>query len=329
MIVKKYIVSDIKEAMIRAKYELGPDAMILNQRKTREKKWYNPFSKEEWEVLVALEESKVEANEIKNIEEDTKDRDIETIISLNPIFKDLTEKQRDQLLGYCKLNQIEIGKLSSEDTVDFIRYIYKNNCYDKKVEEKKINMFVGPTGVGKTTNIAKIAAIEHINKKKKVGLMTIDTYRIGAVDQLKTYADILGIPFEVVEDPEDINEKIKKLEDCDIILIDTLGTSQKNKEKMEDIKEYIDIIEEDKNVFLTMSMSTNKEIMYSILDRYKIMNYTGIILTKFDEVVNYDNFWNVLKYGAKPIEFFSFGQNVPEDIKEASLTSIIEYEGVL
>lgn len=331
MIIKRYIVNDLKEALVRAKYELGEDAVIITYKEIKQGKWFEFWKKPKLEVTLAIEDDKKDKKEEQKKEEkEEREISIEDILEENKIFSNIRDFRKEQLLGYLKLNLKKDAKFTDKEICDFIRNIYKENCFDLEVEDKKINVFVGPTGVGKTTTIAKIAAKEHLVNKKNVGLITMDTYRIGAVEQLKTYANILGLPFEVAMKPSEISEKIEKLSHCDLILIDTLGTSQKNDGKIDDIDKYIIDIKDDSNIFLALSMSTNKETMTSILDRYRKLNYNGVVLTKFDEILSYENFWNMLELNRFPVKYFCYGQDVPEDISDATLENLVKYysEGI-
>jgi flagellar biosynthesis protein FlhF len=317
MIIKKYIVSDMKEALVRAKYELGSDAIIIDQRKVRIGKWYNPF-KRGLEVTMAIEEKKDTSEEKINPTEHV----IQPVI---PFYTGQNEKLNEQLEMYCKLINKDKDSLTLEERKDFIKIVMKETPLDKKVELSKINVLIGPTGVGKTTTIAKIAAREYLVNKKKVGLITIDTYRIGAVEQLRTYANILGIELEVVNNPIDMAQKINKLSHCDIILVDTLGTSPKDIKKIEEIKNNLRAIHGDMNTYLVISMSTDRETMASILARYSQLKYDALILTKIDEVSNISNLWFLLENSSFPIQYFCHGQDVPDDIKLATLDNLFDY----
>lgn len=326
MIIKKYIVSDMKEAIIRAKYELGTDAVIISQRTIKVGKWYNPFKKKQLEVTLAVEEnitkrtSRVEEKQIDNLKSD-----LRKSIDNERIYEKASDVIKNKLVNYCELHEKEDYKLTIEEKKDFLNLALKYNCFEKKLELERINVFIGPTGVGKTTTIAKIAAREHLINKKKVGLITMDTYRIGAVEQLKTYANILDVPFEVANLPEEMAHKINKLSDCDIILIDTLGTSPNNQEKLDDLKQYLDAIGEKINNYLVLSVSTDKDTINSILERYKLLKYDGLILTKFDEVTVLTNFWYIIENNTLPVQYFCFGQDVPDDIKDATLDNLLDY----
>lgn len=326
MIIKTYTVENMKEAVVRAKYELGKEAIIISQQEIKVGKWYNPFKKKKLRVTFALEEEASPKIMVKEVEEKKEvEYSIEELLEKNPMLKNISDRTRGQLLGYLKLNMKDENNLSIDEIVDFTRIAFKDNCFEKKVRARKTNVFVGPTGAGKTTTIAKIAAHEKLVNKKNVGLITIDTYKIGAVEQLKTYAEILKLPFEVVHKPEEMNEKLERLKDCHMILIDTLGTSQRNKDKLNDINLYLDKIKNKTNRFLVLSISTDIETTNSIFENYKVLDYNGLILTKFDEVTNFNNLWNIIEDNEYPVQYFCYGQNVPDDIDSATLENLIAY----
>ena len=335
MIIKTYTVDNMKEAIVRATYELGKDAIIISQQEVKVGKWYNPFKTKKVKVTFALEEGSSpkigvketsgentqEAEEVKK----EKKYSIEELIERNPMLKNTNERIRGQLLGYLKLNMKDENDLTEKEIIDFMKLAFKENCFERKLRARKTNVFVGPTGVGKTTTIAKIAAQETLVNKKKVGLLTIDTYKIGAVEQLRTYSEILKIPFEVAHHPDEMKNKLEKLKDCDVILIDTLGTSQRNKEKLHDINAYLDNIKNKTNRFLVLSVSTDIETTNSIFEKYKVLDYNGLILTKFDEVTNFNNLWNIIEHNNYPVQYFCHGQDVPDDIEKATLENLIAY----
>ena len=326
MIIKKYIVNDMKEAVTRAKYELGQDAIIISERIVKMGKWYNPFKISKLEVTVALEESKKIEKDFKVDKPIFETQDpLSKAIEVEDFYEKASEKVKNQLVNYCKLHSKTDHNLTRFEVKDFLNAALKDNCFGKKLELTRINVMIGPTGVGKTTTIAKIAAREHLMNKKKVGLITMDTYRIGAVEQLKTYANILEIPFEVVNKQSEMVEKINLLGDCDIILIDTLGTSPKNQDKLEEINEYFLDIEEKINTYLVISSATERETTLNILDKYQQLNYDALILTKLDEADVLTNFWCIIENNIKPVQFLCVGQDVPDDIKEATLDNLLDY----
>lgn len=335
MIIKKYIVSDMKEALIRAKYELGSEAIIVSQRQVRSGKWYNIFKKKELEVTVAVEQSPASSEEVveeellvkKEVAASPSIKGTNTLndFEIDPFFTGCSERIREQLANYCRLHEKKSYHLSLEEKKDFLSIVLKDSPFQKDKELAKINVLVGPTGVGKTTTIAKLASYEYLVNKKKVGLITIDTYRIGAVEQLKTYASILGVNLQVVNEPGEMLAKLKLLDDCDVIFIDTLGMSPKDLKKIMEVKRHLQEIKESINTYLVFSLSTDKENLMYIIDKYKSMKYDAFIMTKLDEISNTSNLWHFLENNEYPVQFFCHGQDVPDDIKTATLNNIIDY----
>lgn len=316
MIVRKYIVDDIKEALTRAKYELGPEAVILTQRNIKVGRGFSLFKKSKIEVIIGIEESKIQKNDLLMLDE---------VMENNPIFLDASDEIKERLFGYCKLNQLDWKSFSREDLFDFIGFLFGAHCFENQTELKKMNVLIGPTGVGKTTNLAKLAAREKLLNKKEVGILTIDTYKIGGIEQIQSYANILDIPFAVVENFRDIKEKVDLFKRLDTVLVDTVGISQNNSEDLKKLNKYLSSIRVDKKIILSLSVSTEKEIMRSMLENYKPLDYDSILLTKFDELVNYKNFWDLLEIVDRPVDFFSTGEMVPEDIYPGNLTNVIDY----
>lgn len=181
--------------------------------------------------------------------------------------------------------------------------------------QPKYIFFIGPTGVGKTTTIAKIASMLKMNKKKKIALMTADTYRIAAVEQLTTYANILDIPLHVVYSPEEVKEAKEKLKDYDIVLVDTAGRSYKNREQRDDLERLLNSVpEREREVFLVLSATTKYHDLLKITDSYlQIVDY-ALIFTKLDETNCIGNLLNIRMKTGAPLSYATFGQNVPDDI---------------
>ncbi|NFA60021.1 flagellar biosynthesis protein FlhF [Clostridium sporogenes] len=207
-----------------------------------------------------------------------------------------------------------------EDNIDEgekIKRVIEDNIEIKLNSVGKITVLVGPTGVGKTTTIAKLAGKLALIDKKKVGLITIDTYRIGAVEQLKTYADIMNIPFKVVFSIKDMEKAITDLQYCDVILVDTTGRSSKNMMQISELRAFIEKIKE-KSVHLVISASTKNKDIETIIKGYNVLEYENIIITKLDETSTYGSILTILDEAKKPISFITTGQDVPDDIKEGN-----------
>ncbi|ADL07879.1 flagellar biosynthesis protein FlhF [Thermosediminibacter oceani] len=189
-------------------------------------------------------------------------------------------------------------------------------------EPSKI-VFVGPTGVGKTTTIAKLAAFYTLNQGKKVALVTADTYRVGAVEQLKTYGDLLEIPVEVIFEPKEAPILLKKLSGYDLILIDTMGTSPRNKMQIKKIKGLIENIKPTET-HMVISATTRTGDIYEILENYKEINYQKLIFTKLDETRTYGLILNAIYSTNCSPSYLTVGQNVPDDIEVASAAKIAD-----
>ena len=180
-----------------------------------------------------------------------------------------------------------------------------------------IVLFIGPTGVGKTTTIAKLAGKYCVEEKKKVALLTADTYRIAAAEQLRTYANILETPFRVIYTPEELQGAIDDYWDCDYIFIDTAGRSHQNADQLEKMKEMVAGIKrpEKYKVFLVLSATTKYRDLQRIADCYGKIAKFELIFTKLDETEAVGNLLNMKLYTDAPIAYVTCGQNVPDDME--------------
>jgi len=237
----------------------------------------------------------------------------------NKIVNILRNKLLNAGINQEILDIILRGIDEDSDTEIIVRTLYvnieellKKGLYSKQLP--KVVFFIGPTGVGKTTTIAKLTADYVLNKDKKVVLFTSDTYRIAAIDQLKTYADILGVDIEIIYEEKELDGYIKKWEQADHIFIDTAGRSHKNEEQIEDIKSLLQSVKE-KQVFLVLNASTSYKDVKSIVSTYEeICKEFELIITKLDETDEIGNVINIAYYAKRPILYLTHGQNVPADI---------------
>jgi flagellar biosynthesis protein FlhF len=177
-------------------------------------------------------------------------------------------------------------------------------------------LFAGPTGVGKTTTIAKIAASQSLWGNKKVVLMTSDTYRIAAVEQLRTYAKILGIPIEITADPKETQVAIKKHKDADLILLDTAGRSHYDGGRIDELRALYEAYAPD-SVHLVLAANIKYRDMLNVIERMGVVPLSALLFTKLDETSSYGTILNVLHDFNLPASFFTMGQNVPNDIETA------------
>ena len=184
-------------------------------------------------------------------------------------------------------------------------------------EGPRIVLFIGPTGVGKTTTIAKLAGRYCVEEKKKVALLTADTYRIAAAEQLRTYANILETPFRIIYTPEELQAAVEDYWDCDYIFIDTAGRSHQNTDQLEKMKEMVAALKrpESYQVFLVLSATTKYRDLQKIADCYGKIADFELIFTKLDETEAVGNLLNIKLYTDAPIAYVTCGQNVPDDME--------------
>ena len=238
-----------------------------------------------------MEQNEVESTYVEQIIEDIKDG-LQKDASLNKILSAVYQKI------ILKIGPPQLIDLNAQKT----KYIF----------------FIGPTGVGKTTTIAKIASTLKLSKKVKVALITSDTYRIAAVEQLKTYANILGIPLKVVCSSDEMGKTMEELKEYDLVLIDTAGRSHNNKEQKEDIQRLLEMVpEEDKEVFLVLSATTKYKDLVKISQSYAEFAKYNLIFTKLDETDTIGNLFNIHMLTGAPLSYMTWGQNVPDDIGKA------------
>lgn len=188
-----------------------------------------------------------------------------------------------------------------------------------KVESGKCRVvaLVGPTGVGKTTSIAKLAANYRLRENKRVGLITVDTYRIAAVEQLRTYADIIDLPMEVVSTPREMRESVARMRDLDLILMDTAGRSPRDEVKIQELKSMLAESEPDE-VHLVLSAVAGSKSLVSTAERFATVGTTALLLTKLDEATCLGNLLSVTSRSGLPLSYLTDGQNVPDDISVAN-----------
>ena len=189
--------------------------------------------------------------------------------------------------------------------------------------KQKIVAFVGPTGVGKTTTIAKLAAIQAIKMRKRVALITLDNYRIAGIEQLKIYAKIIGIPIEIASTGKEFKECLNRLKDKHLILIDTAGMSQGNEYQFNELRIFFDKIRH-VETHLLLSATTKENDLIDILARFKVFPISKLLFTKLDESTSYGNMLNQIIQSKIPVSYFTNGQQVPEDIEIATLERLVD-----
>lgn len=180
----------------------------------------------------------------------------------------------------------------------------------------RVIALVGPTGVGKTTTVAKLAATFKLRQNRSVGLITTDTYRIAAVDQLRTYANIIGLPVKVAMTPDEVVDAIASLSHMDVVILDTAGRSQLDRARLDETRALVDAAQPDET-HLVLSSSCAEPVLLKTLDRFSIMAPDRVIFTKLDEAVTCGVIPNVVRSGSMPISYITMGQEVPDHIEPA------------
>lgn len=177
----------------------------------------------------------------------------------------------------------------------------------------RVAAFVGATGVGKTTNLAKLAAYYTVRERARVALITADTYRVGAPEQLRIYANIIGVPLTVVDDPKEMALAVKQHRDCDLLLVDTAGGSQFNMKQIRELKEMLGAAQPDETL-LVLGANTQLEELRNVVSSFKAVNPTSLFFTKLDETRRFGGLLSLAVEVALPLSYLSIGQNVPDDI---------------
>ncbi|MBU7008285.1 flagellar biosynthesis protein FlhF [Phosphitispora fastidiosa] len=246
------------------------------------------------------------------------------ILTDNDVDDRLTKKMLQNILKQIPREEIgnsEIIRKSLEKQV--LRLLKKPRpvSFKRQALGQQSIVLVGPTGVGKTTTIAKLAATFSIIDQKKVALITADTYRVAAVEQLKTYGEIIGIPVDVVYTPQELQKAIARHTDKDLVLIDTAGRSHKNDEQMSELRTFLEIAEPS-DVFLVLSATTRYRDMMDIVNSYGDIPVSRLVFTKLDETSTYGPILNVVSSTQKHLSYVTVGQNVPDDIEIADPSKI-------
>lgn len=346
MKIKKYYARNLQEGMHLVKKDLGMDALILSSRKVRQRGFKGFFLPRQIEIVAAID-NRVgygsgnngsthlssrhlmdEISELKELVQKVALRgaygrgasgENESIVQwrsqlekhdIDPtLIEELFDEVMLSLNGEVQINKEILGILLQK------KIAAKLKCVEEKAFRHQI--FIGPTGVGKTTTLAKVAARYALFQGEKVGLVTIDHYRIGAVEQMRTYAEIVDLPLEVVMMPDDIERTKKRLASCDRILVDTAGRSTGNTMQLSEMANLISAFTP-AEIFLVLSATTRWQDIRHIAESFKPLKYNRLIITKVDETKAAGAMLNAVYVTGLPLVYITDGQNVPDDLRIAS-----------
>ena len=327
MLAQKSVGQTINRGMVRQSPDIIDEPEPVESVKTEkviEQRLDNLQSLLEKQLVKTHEKDDFE----KNVPEDSSVQFLKLVYK-TLIDNEVSEKYANELLD-------EVGKIdTAKASVDLIL----GNIYQKMIlkfgqpvtiplglDRQRVIFFIGPTGVGKTTTIAKIASQLCVNQKKKVVLLTTDTYRIAAAEQLKTYASILDVPFRVIYTEEEMTEAVRDYGGYDYILVDTAGHSQHNTEQKDSMAHFLRSIDDsvDKDTYLVVSATTKYRDLLAIADAYSEFTDYKLIFTKLDETTTLGNLFNLCMYTGASMSYVTCGQNVPDDIEVFSPQSTVK-----
>ncbi len=243
---------------------------------------------------------------------------------------DLEEEVIDHLLAQLPSHIMEAASASEKVALARCGQVLVNSLrFDEGIlshsgDKPQVVAFIGPTGVGKTTTIAKLAANFSLYHEKKVGLITLDTFRIAAVEHLKTYGDIINIPVEVIYTEADIDKALQNLQGCELILVDTAGRSPYNKTMILDLDRFLSH-PAIARIMLVISATTKYQDMLNIADYFSEIRYTHLIFSKLDETTNIGPIISLAWKTKSSLAYLTTGQNVPDDIEIANPARLIAH----
>lgn len=352
MRIKRFRAHDMKTVIKMVRDELGPEAVILSTREDRASNETGPFvevtagigfhSPPTPAVARAAPPAKAEApdpaaganveKELAEIKALLLDLTHRSMLSerlrdrrdLVRVYRDLLDADLDSSLARLLLEKVAAqsngdgGQIRSRLTTKLAGLLQaKDTLAEASRTGARTVALVGPSGVGKTTTVAKLAAIASAKRQKKVALISLDVYRLGAAEQLRTYAHIMGLPLKVVQDKEEFKAALDLFEDMDAVLIDTASRSLVSPDALSELADILELAP-GLSVILVLSATTKDRDLSTAIERVRNLPVDSLIITKIDETERYGNVINNLLKFKMPVSFLTTGQKVPDDIVPAS-----------
>lgn len=350
MKIRRYVASTLEEAVDRVKRDLGRDAIILEVRRIRAPGFWGWLKRRRIEVTAAVAQPPTPAVPLRqaSITQQVPVPAVQRIRRTNPLASPVVEEELmpERLRVPYNLARHHTERLINRGVeVDLARNIVEQALATIPAEElgnsqaltqsiKKVVMgffppqkcggltgpviaFVGPTGVGKTTTVAKLAAVYSLQQGKKVALITTDTYRIAAVEQLRRYANILHVPLAVVYTADDLQSALDQYKEAEVILVDTAGRSPQQGLHLAELRNLLASIP-DLQTVLVVSATTKAEDLELIYERFRIFSPCQVVFTKIDETESAGTLLSLVNLMQVPVGFIANGQNVPDDLKAAN-----------
>lgn len=363
MKVKKYLAPTMPEAMHKVKQELGSDAVILQSKEVHTGGFVGLFKKRNIEVTAALDPDGsppkqnpvIKKSDFNGAKLENRGKNADILSEIQQLKKMVSSQSNSNdtfppayEMAYQRLLEQEIESDIAEEITQSVLKEHQEKAleptdeqmhadiertisdllgdvsYQGVTDDKQIIHFIGPTGVGKTTTLAKIAANSVVKDKKKVAFITVDTYRIAAVDQLKTYADILDIPLEVAYNMDDYIQALERHAMCDLILVDTAGRNFRDGAYVKELEDHIRFNDR-VQTYLVLSLTAKHKDILDIYDQFRHLDINQVILTKLDETTQFGSALNIVYREGVGISYLTNGQDVPDDLVRPSNELISRY----
>lgn len=351
MRIKRYVADNMQSAVAMVKADFGDDAVILHTKRFKRGGLFGLFGRPKVEIVAAIEPGARPAvrreGDLRRARQTTAaalEALQQEVRSLKEMIGSAGDDRSETIPGpvqaaWSRLREQEIDEAEVQRLLDDVIRSSDPDLLERSEGlwehltdrigsslmttppwqfegEPVVVPVVGPTGVGKTTTVAKLAANFKMLAERRVGLVTADTYRVAAVEQLRTYADIIGIDLHVVYTPEELRAAVDRLADCDLILVDTAGRSQNNAMHMAELRSFLDVLP-GAQVHLVVSAATRGTDLEDIAKRFAAVNFQRIIVTKVDETSVYGPLYELPRRTGAPLAYVTTGQSVPDDIEVA------------